>query len=157
MAAVLIMKNAEGRLEGFGERGMRAYNRFLDAVRKLEIGELLKFEYKAPRSGPYHRRHFGMLGVIFENQDRFTDELVFRKWGEVGAGYCDLLPGKDGIPCAVARSIDYESLDQIAFEPIHLAVIGFYRDAHARRFLWPHLTEVQTYEMMEMLLMGFEQ
>lgn len=156
MANVLIVKNPQGKLQGFGERGERTYNRFLDAVRQLEVGELLAFSYKAARSGPFHRRHFVMLGYVYDAQERFTDELQFRKWGEVGGGHCDLLPGRDGQLVAVPKSIDYESLDQTEFEPIHRDVKVFFRSEHARRYLWPHLTDQATYETMEILLQEFD-
>lgn len=156
MASVLVMKNAEGKLEGFGERGARAYNRFLADVRKLEMGELLAFSYKAPRSGPFHRRHFKMLDVFFQSQEYFSDEYAFRKWGEMGAGHCAWVPGPDGQMQAVPKSIDYESLDDIEFRPIHMAVKDFLRSERARSTLWPHLTDHATWETVDMLLMEFE-
>lgn len=156
MANVLIVKNPEGKLQGFGERGERAYNRFLSDVRALEPGELLAFSYKVPRSGPFHGRHFRMLGFVYDAQDRFTDELHFRKWGEVGAGHCELLPDGSGQLVAVPKSIDYESLDQVEFEPIHRDVKCFFRSEHARRHLWPWLTDQLTYETMEILLQEFD-
>lgn len=156
MANVLIMKNSQGRLEGFGPRGVKAYNRFLSDLGALAIGEMLSFSYRVPRSLKFHRLHFGMLGTFFESQERFTDDYKFRKWSEVGAGHCDFLPGPKGELVAVPRSIDYEALDDLEFGDVHASVKGFLRSEHARRYLWAHLQEEQTYEMVETLLATFE-
>lgn len=156
MASVLIVKNDQGKIEGFGKQGARAYARFLSAVRNLEQGELLSFTYKVPRSPKFHRLHFQMLAFVFDSQEQWTNELNFRKWGEVGAGHCDLVPGPGTEPVAVPRSIDYESLDDVEFGEVHSAVKNFLRTERARQYLWPHLTEEQTYEMVETLLAEFE-
>lgn len=156
MANVLVMKNEEGKLEGFGRRGERAYNRFLGDLRKLEVGEMLQFSYRVPRSGPFHNRHFRMLNDVFEAQEAFDDEYIFRKWLEIGAGHCEFAPGKDGELVPIPKSIDYESLDQADFEPIHYAVKAFMRSPRATGFLWPHLTAHQQWEMIEQLLAEFD-
>lgn len=156
MASVLVMKNEAGKLQGFGRRGERAYNRFTDDVKQLGVGEMIEFSYWVPRSTPFHRRHFKMLATVFDAQDRYTDENAFRKWLEVGAGHCDLAPSAGGDPVAIPRSIDYTSLDQAEFEPIHLAVKNFLRSPYCTSFLWPHLSADQQWEMIEQLLAGFD-
>lgn len=156
MASVLIVKNEAGKLEGFGEKGTRTYNRFLGDVRALVVGEMLSFSYRVPRSAPYHNRHFRMVRDVFESQEKFDDETLFRKWLEIGAGYADWVPGPDSKICAVPRSIDYATLDQADFEPIHVAVKGFMRSQYATGVLWPHLSAQMQWEMIEQLLAGYE-
>jgi hypothetical protein len=156
MASVHVVKNAHGKLEGFGERGARAYDRFLKAIREAEVGELFKFDYKVPRAPKFHKLHFVMLALIYDSQEQWTNELHFRKWSEVGAGHCDMVPDGKGGSFPVPRSIDYESLDDVEFGEVHAGVKGFFRTEHARRYLWPHLTDEQTYEMIETLLAEFE-
>lgn len=156
MSTVIVVKDDRGHLAGFGEKGERAYARFLSAVRQLEPGEMLSFTYRVPRSPGFHRRHFVMLRAFFDSQEQFGDEHQFRKWAEVGAGYADFLPGPKGRMVALPKSIAYEALDDEEFRDVHHAVMAFLRSEHARRFLWGHLTEQQTYDMVEAIMGEFE-
>jgi hypothetical protein len=156
MPSVLITLDDRGKLAGFGEKGERAYGRFLAAVKKLEQGELLSFTYKVPRSPRFHKLHFVMLAALFEAQEQFADDYQFRKWSEVGAGHVDWVPGPTGKMVALPRSIDYESLDDAEFSEMHEAVKTFFRSTHATRFLWPHMDDPCSAEMIESVLVQFE-
>lgn len=156
MASVTIMKNEQGKLEGFGEKGAKTWNRFMAAVRELAVGELLSFTYKVPRSLKFHRLHFGMLKAVFDSQEQFHDDYQFRKWTEVGAGHCDFVPGPTGRMVALPRSIDYASLDDDEFSDVHANVKAFLRTPHAWRFLWAHLDDEKGAEMVEALLGDFD-
>ena len=67
-----------------------------------------------------------------------------------------MLPGPKGKPVAVPKSIAYEKLDQAEFEPIHDAIFAFARSTYATRFLWPHLSDEQGGEMVDVVLREFE-
>jgi hypothetical protein len=158
MSAVIIVKNSQGKLEGFGQKGAKTYAKFRAAVDALEIGETLGFSYKVPRAPRFHRLHFaGLIHPLFEAQEQFADEGQLRKWLEVGAGHCDFVPGPEGRMVALPRSIDYASLDDVEFGEVHEACKRFMRTEHCRRFLWPHLTQEQTAETIETILEGVEQ
>jgi hypothetical protein len=146
-----------GKLTGLTEKDRRNYARWHERIKTIGPKESLIFSWREPRSGAYHARHFAMLHALFDAQEQFIDEDQFRKWGEGGAGYADLCPGPQGKPIAVVKSISYEKLDQKEFEPVHDAVFKFYRTEYARRFLWPHLTDSQTSEMVDSILMEFEE
>jgi hypothetical protein len=47
-------------------------------------------------------------------------------------------------------------VDDAEFSALHEKVIDFLRTEHARRFLWGHLSEEQTYETVETILGQFE-
>lgn len=156
MSEVLIYKDETGKLAGWGERGARSYSRFLKAVRELEPGEMLSFNYRVPRSLKFHRLHFAMLKALFDSQEQFNDPEQFRKWTEVGAGHCDFVPGPKGRMVALPKSISYESLDDDEFSTVHENTKAFLRTEHARRFLWPHLDDQQAAEMVDTLIQDFE-
>jgi hypothetical protein len=158
MSAVILVRNNQGKLEGFGQAGAKTYGKFRAAVDALEIGETLQFDYKVPRAPKFHRLHFaGLIHPLFEAQEQFADETQLRKWLEVGAGHCDFVPGPKGQMVALPRSIDYASLDDVAFGEVHEACKRFMLTEHCRRFLWPHLTPEQTAETIETILAGVEQ
>ena len=158
MSSVILVKNPSGKLEGFGSKGAKTYGKFLAACRELEIGETLQFGYKVPRAPKFHRLHFaGLIQPLYDAQEQFADVDQLRKWLEVGAGHCDFVPGPKGQMVALPRSIDYASLDDIAFGEVHEACKEFMRSEHCRRFLWPTLTPEQTSETIETILIGLEQ
>jgi hypothetical protein len=158
MSAVIIVKNSQGKLEGFGQAGAKTYAKFRAAVDALEIGETLQFDYKVPRAPKFHRLHFaGLIHPLFEAQEQFADETQLRKWLEVGAGHCDFVPGPKGQMVALPRSIDYASLDDVEFGEVHEACKDFMCSEHCRRFLWPHLPSDMTSKTIETILMGLEQ
>ena len=156
MSAVTVYKDETGKLAGWGQAGARAYNRFLKAVRELEVGEMLGFTFKVPRAPKFHRLHFAMLRSLFDAQEQFSDDYEFRKWTEVGAGHVKFVPGPTGKMVALPLSIAYEALDDVEFGELHGKVKDFMRSEHARRFLWPHLDSNQTYETIETILSEFE-
>ena len=132
----------------------RGYARFLNRLK--ELGQnCIQFSWKEPRSGAYHRRHFAMINALFEAQEQFTESDQLRKWLEVGAGFAEFVPGPKGKMVALPKSIAYEKLDQIEFEQIAEAVMSFARSDHARRFLWGHLSDQQSWDMIESVLGEF--
>lgn len=156
MSVVQVTKDERGKLVGFGDRGKRSYARFLGAVGELAPGEMLAFEYKKPRSGPFHRRHFKLLRWIFDAQETFVDEYAFRKWGEMEAGYALVVPLPDGQVIKLPKSISYETLDDEEFRELHEKVVLYLRSISATRMLWPHLNDLQGGSMIETLLAEFE-
>ncbi|MGE0797284.1 MAG: DUF1367 family protein [Lautropia sp.] len=156
MSTCIIVKNEEGRLQGLGERGGRAYARWQSAVQRMEVGETLEFSWREPRSGPFHRRHFAVLSAVFEQQEQFQDFEAFRMWCQVGAGACDILPGPHGKPVAIPRSIAYARMDNGDFMEHHTAVVAFLRSQHATRFLWPDADEQTAGRWIDAMLAEFD-
>lgn len=157
MSTVVVYKDESGKLAGFGEKGSRAWEKFRRTVEDLEVGETLDFEWRKPRSPKFHRLHFVMLHTVFESQEQFQQFDQFRMWVQVGSGHADLLPGPNGKPVAVPRSIAWAALDDIAFGEHHLEALRFLRSAHATRFLWPDLPDVDADSRVNALLGPFEQ
>jgi hypothetical protein len=155
MAQVELIKDETGKLAGATEKDQRAWSKFLKRIKELGQSSIL-FEWREPRSGPFHRRHFAMLAALFHAQEQFVDDEQFRKWGEVGAGHADLVPGPTGKAVALPKSIAYSKLEQHEFEELHKSVFAFYRSLYATRFLWPHLSDQQATEMVETILREFE-
>lgn len=153
MPTMILHRGDDGRLCGVSEREQAAYERFRSRIATLDGS--ITLTYRVPRSGPCHRRYFAIVGALFEAQEQFDDAEVFRKWLEVGAGYCRLVPGPKGKPCAVPDSIAYERLEQDAFEKVVQRVEAFARSLHATRFLWPDIDDITASSMVETILMEF--
>lgn len=153
---IVVVKDEQNKLRGFGEKGQRAWLRFRNAIEALEIGETLSFAWHKPRSPKFHRYHFAMLHAVYEQQEQFQDFDAFRMWCQVGAGHCELVPGPRGKPVAIPKSIAYESLDDNEFAEHHMAVCAFLRSTHACRFLWPEMSDVDADASINAILQEFE-
>lgn len=152
MAELVVTKGEDGRLAGMGEKGERAFRRFVRATQELQPGETLKLAFKIPRAPGPHKHHFKLLHAIFDQQDQYIDFDRFREWVQIGAGFCDIVPGPKGKPVAHARSINWESLEEADFEQHHRDVVAFLRSTHCTRYLWPQMTDLQADTLMNNLL-----
>lgn len=155
MSSVTVFKGDDGRLQGFGEKGARAWDKFGKRVASMAVGETLAFEWFEPRSKAHHGLFFAKLGALMDRQEQFDDDDKLRKWLTVGAGYADFVPGPHGRMVALPQSIAWHKMDETDFSDLHGKVDAFLWTDHARRFLWPHLKDEQTYAMIEQLMQEF--
>lgn len=156
MAEVTLTKANDGKLRGLTESDQRRWAKFLANTRKMESGDTIKAAFKLPRSKAFHRRHFAILGGLFKAQEQFTEFDRFREWVQIGAGFCDIMPGPKGKPVAVSRSIAWEALEEADFAEHHRAVMDFVRSTYFTRFVWPHLTDLQGDNMVNAILQEFQ-
>lgn len=155
MSDLVITKGEDGRLKGMGEAGERAYAKWRKAVEALQPGETLRFQWWMPRSRKHHGLFFAKLTALHGMQEQFEDVDKMRQWLTVGAGYADFAPGPTGRMVAFPQSIAWHLLDEADFAELHGKVDQFLWTDHARRFLWPHLSDQQSYEMVETLMQEF--
>lgn len=156
MAAIVICKGQDGRLEGFGEKGRRAYLKFRKMVEEMAVGETLQFSFRMPRSPQHHRYLFAKLTGLFERQEQFADFDRLMEWVKVGSGHCDLLPGPNGALVAIPKSINWETLDEVGFTEFSRAMSDFLWTPYAQAALWPHLNANQRYQCIERWHRDFE-
>jgi hypothetical protein len=155
MAKVALRVNDSGKLEGLTPADDRAYARFKKKLGLMRPGDTISFEHRFPRSPKFHRLHFAMLGLLFDNQEQFANSEDLRKWIEVGAGHCQFVPGPGGRLVALPLSIAYDSLDDAEFYEHHIKVVAFLRSTAATRFLWPQIGDQDAGQAMDALLEGF--
>lgn len=149
MSSVVLVKGEDGKLDGMGQRGQKAYRKFRAKAASLQVGDTLQFEWREPRSPKHHGLFFAKLGALLDRQEQFDTEDKLRAWLTVGAGYCSFVPGPTGRMVALPESIAWVKLDETAFTDLHQKVDAFLWTDHARGFLWPHLTPQQTYDMVD--------
>lgn len=148
MPELVIFKDETGRMEGWGEKGRRAWNKWRKIVGELSPGEMVHFMYRLPRSPRHHRFFFARLAELFERQERFDSVEHLLEWLKVGAGHVDLLPGQDGAPVAIPRSIAWHNLDEQGFIEFTRAMNDFLWTPYAQAALWPELSERQRHAMV---------
>ncbi len=146
MSRVVLVKDDTGKLAGLGEKGTRAWAKFRRRIDAMACGETLEFEWREPRSPQHHRLFFAQVNSLFDAQEQFQDADRLRQWLTVGAGYCDFVPGPGGRMVALPKSINWAAMDQVEFGELHAAVLAFMWTQQARRFLWPQLSEQQSWD-----------
>lgn len=149
MTELVVTKGPDGKLEGIGEKGRRAYAKFKIIVENLAVGDTAWFAYRLPRSPQHHRYFFKKITGLFERQEFFADFDRFMDWLKVGAGFCDLLPGPGGQLVAIPRSLAWEKLEEQDFIEFHKELSAFLWTEHPQATLWPHLSAEQRYVMVD--------
>lgn len=149
MPECLIYVDGNGRLAGLGEKNQKRYAKWCSMVRALEPGETLSFSWKHPRSRRHHAFFFCKLRELFDRQERFDDDDRMLDWLLVGIGFCDLVPGRDGTPCALPRTINWTECDEQTFTEVARGIEDFMWTDYAQDFLWPHLSAAQRHENVQ--------
>lgn len=156
MAKIVLTRGNDGKLAGLSAADQLRWDKFLSRVKALAPGDTVAAEFKLPRSPGFHRRHFAVLGALFAHQEQFADFEKFRQWVQVGAGFCDIVPGPKGRMVAVSRSIAWENLEDADFAAHHADVMAFVRSPHFARFLWPDTDPAQADAGLEAILSEFD-
>lgn len=155
MSRLVITKGQDGKLCGMDPAGQRAYARFRAAVVSMQPGDTMAFTFRMPRNPKHHAFFFKKLQMLLERTEAFTELDKLRAWLTMGAGYADFVPGLDGKPNAIPRSLDFDSMDETEFTELHRATDEFLWGQHAQAILWPALTPKQRWECMESFMEGF--
>lgn len=157
MTTITVTKDENGKLVGFTEKDKRAFGRFRKMVDELGPGELAEISHWFPRNSKLHRLHFGLLGAVYNAQEFFLESEDFRAWATIGAGFVSYVPAKDGGVVAIPASLAYRSMDDEQFADVHERTKAFLRSEYARKTLWAHLDNEQSYEMLESIVQPFEE
>ncbi|WP_120967870.1 DUF1367 family protein [Comamonas sp. lk] len=154
MSRLVITKGMDGKLCGLDEKGQRAYNKFKAVVAGLLPGQTLGFTFRVPRSPQHHAFFFLKLQKLLERTEEFADLDKLRAWVILGAGYADFVPGLDGKPNAIPKSMDFDNMDEAEFSELHRAVDAFLWTLRAQAILWPALNADQRWACMESFMEG---
>lgn len=156
MSHCIILKGDDGRLRGSGEANERAFKKWRRMVADLPVGQTLSFSFRLPRSLAHHRHFFRKLEVLLDQTEAFDDATKLRHWLLMGAGHCDFVPGLDGKPNAIPKSMDFEAMDEAGFCELQREIDAFLWTGHAQAVLWPALDVHQRWACMESFMGGFE-
>lgn len=105
-----------------------------EAVNSLSAGELVMLEVRRPRNLAFHRKFFGLVQIVFENQERFSTVERLLTAIKLEAGWYEDGPVEAGGKITyLPKSISFARMDALEFE-------RFYREAlDAITRLLPHL------------------
>ncbi len=148
MPSVVVTLGQDGKLCGHSDKDQEQFARFQRRVREMQPGETMAFTWKPPRAPQVHRRYFFNLKWLYDNQEAFTDQRIFRKWAEMGAGHCDFVPGPDGLH-SIPKTIEYEAMDDDEFRELFNDVMSFFQSARALATLWPDADPMDAWQAVQ--------
>src|SRR5690348_515816 len=104
--------------------GMQPADEDADAyVKKLGVGEVIQARIRKARNYRFHKKFFALLRVGFANQERYTTLEAFREECLILAGWYTTHVHASGSASLHAKSISFESMDELEFERLYQAVI----------------------------------
>lgn len=151
MAKLTLTKGQDGKLCGLDAKGQRAYDKFIKKLKELRHGDTLGFSFFLPRDPASHRAYFRKLQILLERTEAFNDLDKLRAWLLLGAGYCDYVPGAQGL-VAVPKSMAFDAMDQCEFAELNRKVDEFLYTDHAQAILWPQLNQQQRWNCITSFL-----
>lgn len=145
MTRIVIMKNEQGKLEGFSPEDERAYAKWRRLIVGMEVGETLEFNFAIPRDPRHHRRFFWKIRTLLDHTEAVSDMDTLRTWLILGAGYSE----PDGAGGLRAQSLAFAEMDEADFAELHRKVDDFLWTPHAQEVLWPHLHDQARAQAMD--------
>jgi hypothetical protein len=119
-----------------------------EKLAKIPDGEPFKGSYVKNRNYGNHARFFAFIKILFDSQDKFKDENVFRRYLQCRAGYG--IPVEiSGVSMIMPDSITYDRLDEIEFRKLFSRVI----DAALLEF--PEWVRADMIEIIEKQIIDF--
>lgn len=158
MTKVVVFMNAQRQLQGVTEADDRKLRTMRRKFRDMEPGsdETGIIEFKDPRCPKHHGKFLRKLRELFHRTEAFKDETELRQWLTMKANHVAWVPGPDSTPNAIAKSMDFETLEETEFRMLHEAVDAVLWSSEGLAKLWPHLDEVKRYEAMQQFMEQFE-
>jgi hypothetical protein len=102
---------------------------------KLNVGDVIRADFKKARNGKFHRKYMSLLNLAFDYFEPVPvmyrgQQLMpmknfneFRKWLAVQAGFYDVVGYPDGTVRIRAKSISFANMDDIEFDALYSASI----------------------------------
>lgn len=89
-----------------------------EVLKKFKLNSVIKAEITKPRSYKHHCLAFALLNLTYNNQERYANFEMFRKAVAIEAGHVEELIGLDGAIYLQARSLNYDTLDELEFSKV---------------------------------------
>lgn len=118
-----------------------------EAASRFKLGEVTKAEVTKPRNYAHHKKLMALCQLIAENSEVYDTTEKALTGLKIVTGHVDFVPHPGtGELVAVPKSINYSSMDQIAFTEWYDKAV-----AAACKYMVPQMTKMDAEHAMEMV------
>ena len=100
-----------------------AFDSDIELSKKIKLGQVYEYEYKQPRNYMFHKKFFGLVKMVFDNQEQYTNFEHLRKDLIIESGNYDLRHDLLGVEIREAKSISFASMNQNDFDKLYSDII----------------------------------
>ncbi len=100
-----------------------AYDSDFELSKKIKLGEIYEYDYKKPRNYEFHKKFFGLVNMVFQNQEQYINFEHLRKDLIIESGNYDLRYDLLGVEIRESKSISFASMDEVQFQELYNSVI----------------------------------
>ncbi|MBS2011228.1 MAG: DUF1367 family protein [Cyanobacteria bacterium SZAS TMP-1] len=93
-----------------------AYEHTEQKMQGYGVGELIRVKFFKGRNIQFHRLYFGLLKLVFENQEKYLSLEALRFAVTVSAGYVEHIEIDGGRTILKPRSIAFSKMDEHEFK-----------------------------------------
>lgn len=90
-----------------------------EIMAKWKTGDIIEATVKRPRNGKFHRKYFALLGVGFNNQDKYETFEDFRMEVQLRAGHYHEHVTLKGTLVPVVDSVSFAKCDEDEFSKLY--------------------------------------
>jgi len=94
-----------------------------ELLRGIKTGSVVHVDISKPRNIQFLRKYFALLGIAFENQERYTDFESFREEVIIASGFYTKHAHLDGTESKHAKSISFARMDDLEFNQLYQRTI----------------------------------
>lgn len=96
-----------------------AYDSDYEKSAKIKPGDIYKCTITKPRNYEHHKMYFALLNMVFDNQERYQHINDMRNDITIESGFYDEHINLHGDVVKTAKSINFASMDQFAFQELY--------------------------------------
>lgn len=98
-----------------------------EIVQAMRLGEVVTATIRRTRNPRFHRLFYGLLNLVFENQNRYATLEQLLDAVKLNIGYYDLatIPGNPPTQLVKLRSISFAKLDETGFRQFWDQAVAF--------------------------------
>jgi hypothetical protein len=100
-----------------------AYDSDVERAKKIPLNEPICYLWSKPRNLKFHKKFFGLLNMVFENQEQYTNVDHLRKDLTIEAGFYDVRYDLHGIEVREPKSISFAKMDDNEFSEFYNRVV----------------------------------
>jgi len=100
-----------------------AFDEDYDKVKKIKPLALVKTNITQPRNLKFLRKFFGLIDLVYQNQEAYATADELREMITIASGYVDVVYTLDGNSHLEAKSISFAKMKEEEFEQLYSAVL----------------------------------